>query len=47
MAAGKKPPVREGLRVCVFMGIACHDVMVARLIYEKATAMKVGQWLKM
>ena len=47
MAAGKKLPVREGLRACVFMGIACHDVMTANLIYRKATEAKAGQWLKL
>ena len=47
MAAGKKPPVREGLRVCVFMGIASHDVMTAGLIYKKAVDAKAGQWLKL
>jgi ornithine cyclodeaminase/alanine dehydrogenase len=47
MAAGHKTPVREGLRVCVFMGIASHDVMTANLIYQKATRAKIGQWLKL
>ena len=47
MAAGKKPPVRDGLRACVFMGIACHDVMTANLIYGKAMEAKAGQWVKL
>jgi ornithine cyclodeaminase/alanine dehydrogenase len=47
ICAGKRESIREGLRVCVFMGIASHDVMVARLIYRKATEAKAGQWLKL
>lgn len=47
MVAGKKSPARDGLRVCVFMGIASHDVMTAGLIYKKAIEAKAGQWLKM
>jgi ornithine cyclodeaminase/alanine dehydrogenase len=47
ICAGKREPIREGLRVCVFMGIASHDVMVARLIYRKAAEAKAGQWLKL
>ncbi|MDR1137609.1 MAG: ornithine cyclodeaminase family protein [Synergistaceae bacterium] len=47
MAAAKKPPVTDGLRVCVFMGIASHDVMTAGLLYKKAVAAKAGQWLKL
>jgi ornithine cyclodeaminase/alanine dehydrogenase len=47
MCAGKRDSVRSGLRVCVFMGIACHDVMTARLIYDKAAKANAGQHLKL
>lgn len=47
ICAGKKAPRTNGRRACVFMGIASHDVMAARLIYKKATEKKVGTWLKL
>ena len=47
ICAGKREPIRQGLRVCVFMGIASHDVMMARLIYRKAMEANAGQWLKL
>jgi ornithine cyclodeaminase/alanine dehydrogenase len=47
MATAKKPPVTDGLRVCLFMGIASHDVMTAGLLYKKAVDAKAGQWLKL
>ncbi len=45
--AGKKPPVLEGRRVCLFMGIASHDVMTAKLILEKAAEKNAGTMLKL
>jgi ornithine cyclodeaminase/alanine dehydrogenase len=47
ICAGRKTPARSGLRVCLFMGIAAHDVMTARLIHKKALDAKEGQWLKL
>ena len=38
VVAGKAEPVRKGRRTCLFMGIASHDVMTAKLILEKAVA---------
>ena len=45
--SGKAAPVSEGLRTCLFMGIACHDVMTSKLILEKASAQNVGTMLKL
>jgi alanine dehydrogenase len=36
ICAGTKPPVREGRRAAVLMGIASHDVMTGHLIWRKA-----------
>lgn len=47
ICAGVKKPVRTGRRTCVFMGIASHDVMTARLILRKAKEAEIGQWLKL
>ncbi len=47
ICAGIKKPVTSGRRTCVFMGIASHDVMTARLILKKAKEAKIGQWLKL
>lgn len=47
IAAGKKPPVHEGRRMCLFMGIAVNDVMTARLILEHANKKNVGTMLKL
>lgn len=43
---GKKPVVLKGRRTSAPMGIACNDVMTARLIYAKALEKKVGTWVK-
>ncbi|MDL2298276.1 ornithine cyclodeaminase family protein [Synergistaceae bacterium OttesenSCG-928-D05] len=43
IVAGKKQALRQGRRCCVFMGIASHDVMTAKLIYEKAKEKGIGQ----
>ncbi|KEJ92774.1 ornithine cyclodeaminase family protein [Synergistes jonesii] len=43
---GKKPVVLKGRRTAAPMGIACNDVMTARLIYTKAVEKKVGTWVK-
>jgi ornithine cyclodeaminase/alanine dehydrogenase len=47
ICSGGASPVRNGLRVCLFMGIASHDVMTARLIQKKAAEAKAGQRLKL
>jgi ornithine cyclodeaminase/alanine dehydrogenase len=47
VVAGKAEPVRKGRRTCLFMGIASHDVMTAKLILEKAVAKNVGTMLKL
>lgn len=47
VCSGKKKPVTEGRRTCVFMGIASHDVMTANLIYKKAIKSEIGRWLKL
>jgi ornithine cyclodeaminase/alanine dehydrogenase len=47
ICAGSRESVRDGLRVCVFMGIASHDVMTARLIGKKAAERGAGQYLKL
>ncbi len=47
VVAGKAEPVREGRRTCLFMGIASHDVMTAKLILEKASAQNAGTMLKL
>lgn len=47
ICAGAKPSVSTGRRTCVFMGIASHDVMTARLILKHACAAGVGQTLKL
>lgn len=47
ICAGIKKPVTDGRRTCVFMGIASHDVMTARLILQRAKETKKGQWLKL
>lgn len=43
--SGKKAPIKKGRRVCLFMGIASHDVMTAKLIYEIAESKGVGKIL--
>jgi ornithine cyclodeaminase/alanine dehydrogenase len=45
--AGKAASVREGRRTCLFMGIASHDVMTAKLILEKADKKNAGTMLKL
>jgi len=45
--AGKLPAVRDGRRFCLFMGIATHDVMTAKLILETAENKGVGMTLKL
>jgi len=47
ICAGLKKPAAAGRKTCVFMGIASHDVMTARLILKKAREAKVGQLLKL
>lgn len=47
VVAGKVPSVREGRRTCLFMGIASHDVMMAKLILEKASQKNTGTMLKL
>ncbi len=47
VVAGKAASVREGRRVCLFMGIASHDVMTAKLILEKAAERNIGTMLKL
>ena len=47
VVSGKAAPVREGRRTCLFMGIASHDVMTAKLILEKAAAQNAGTMLKL
>lgn len=46
ICAGIKGPVREGLRGAVLMGIASHDIMTGRLLYERALERGVGTWVK-
>lgn len=46
IVVGKKPVVREGRRTAAPMGIACNDVMTARIIYAKALEKKIGTWVK-
>lgn len=43
---GKKPVVREGRRTAAPMGIACNDVMTARIVYEKALKKNIGTWVE-
>ena len=43
---GKKPVVREGRRTAAPMGIACNDVMTARIVYEKALTKNIGTWVE-
>jgi len=45
--SGKAAPVREGRRTCLFMGIASHDLMMAKLILEKADEKNAGIMLKL
>ena len=47
VAAGKAAPVRNGRRTCLFMGIASHDLMMAKLILKKADENNVGIMLKL
>lgn len=47
VVAGHAEPVREGRRTCLFMGIASHDVMTAKLILEKAAVKNAGTMLKL
>lgn len=47
IVSGKKPRVLRGRRSCVFMGIASHDVMTARLIYKRAKERNVGKELEL
>jgi len=42
VCAGKKTPVRTGLRGAVLMGVASHDVMTGALIYERAVRKGCG-----
>ena len=46
VVVGKKPVVLKGRRTSAPMGIACNDVMTARLIYAKAIDKKAGTWVK-
>lgn len=43
ICAGKKAPVKKGLRGSVLMGIAMHDIMTVRLIQEKLKTKDIGQ----
>lgn len=43
ICAGKKQPVKKGLRGAVLMGIAMHDIMTVRLIQEKLKTREIGQ----
>ncbi|NLD06340.1 MAG: ornithine cyclodeaminase family protein, partial [Synergistaceae bacterium] len=47
VVTGKAKSVRDGRRTCLFMGIASHDVMTAKLILEKAAAKNAGTMLKL
>ncbi len=47
VVAGKAASVREGRRTCLFMGIASHDLMTAKLILKKADEKNVGTMLKL
>jgi ornithine cyclodeaminase/alanine dehydrogenase len=47
ICAGVRPPVLQGRRGAVLMGIASHDIMTGRLIYRKAIEQKVGTWVKL
>lgn len=46
VVVGKKPVVLKGRRTSAPMGIACNDVMTARLIYAKALEKNIGTWVK-
>lgn len=46
IVVGKKAPVLAGRRTAAPMGIACNDVMTARIIHAKATEKKIGTWVK-
>ncbi len=45
VVVGKKPRVREGRRGAAPMGIACNDVIVGKMVYERAMAKKLGTWV--
>lgn len=45
VVVGKKPQVREGRRGAAPMGIACNDVIVGKMVYDKAIARKLGTWV--
>jgi alanine dehydrogenase len=46
VVVGKKPQVREGRRGAAPMGIACNDVIVGKMVYERTLAKKAGTWVE-
>ena len=42
IVTGRKPPLSRGRRSALFMGIASHDVMTARLIHARALERSIG-----
>lgn len=46
ICAGIKAPVTSGKRGAVLMGIASHDIMTGRLLYQMAVDKGAGTWLK-
>lgn len=46
IVTGKKPPVLKGRRTAAPMGIACNDLMTAKLVFEHAKEKKIGTWVK-
>lgn len=46
IVVGRKKPIIKGRRAAAPMGIACNDVMTARIIHAKATEKKIGTWVK-
>lgn len=46
VVVGKKPRLREGRRTAAPMGIACNDVIVGKMIYERALDRKIGTWVE-
>lgn len=47
VVVGKKDRVRKGRRGAAPMGIACNDVIVGKMVYERAQAQKRGTWVKL
>lgn len=46
IVVGKKAPILAGRRTAAPMGIACNDVMTARIIHARAMEKKIGTWVK-